>query len=79
MDRKPGGLTWVGSPAGQYDVGATWTAEGQLAVLEDGRGIAEDEVHCAVNVTLAVELAESQGVECVLVPGDAAPVERGLV
>lgn len=29
-----------------------------VAVLEDGSSVAEDEVHCTINVTVSVELPE---------------------
>ncbi|CAI0393957.1 unnamed protein product [Linum tenue] len=45
------------------------------AVLEDGGGVAEDEVHRAVDVALSVELALGVDVERVLVALDAALVE----
>ncbi|CAA7398418.1 unnamed protein product [Spirodela intermedia] len=51
----------------------------EVAGLENHGSVAEDEVHRAVDVALAVELAEGVGVEGILVPLKAAPVERRLV
>ena len=47
----------------------------EVAVLEDGGGVAEDEVDGAVDVAVAVELAEGVGVEGVLIPHKAAFIE----
>ncbi|GER51142.1 ribosome-recycling factor [Striga asiatica] len=70
-------LARVCAAAGEDDVvGPTGTglAEDDAAALEDGSRVTEDEVDCAVDVAVAVELAEGEGVEGVLVPGDAAAV-----
>lgn len=50
-------------------------AKKEVAALEDGRGVSEDEVDGAVDAALSVELPEGEGVEGVLVAGDGAPVE----
>jgi len=47
--------------------------------LEDGCPIAKNEVYGAIDVTFTVELAERVGIEGVLVPFHAAPVEGRLV
>jgi hypothetical protein len=54
-------------------------ARPEVAALEHGGGIAEDEVHGAVDVAVAVELAVRMRVQRVLVPGDAAAVDDGAV
>ncbi|KAH0470260.1 hypothetical protein IEQ34_001818 [Dendrobium chrysotoxum] len=51
----------------------------KIAVLEEGGGVAEDEVDGAVDVAVAVELAEGVDVESVLVADEAAAVEGGEV
>lgn len=51
----------------------------QLAVLEDGGGVAEDEVHRAGDLAFSVELTHRVGVEAVLVAEDPASVEDGEV
>lgn len=51
----------------------------EVAVLEDDGGVAEDEVDGAVDVAVAVELAEGVDVEGVLVSDKAAVVEGGEV
>lgn len=50
-----------------------------IAVLEDDRGVAEDEVHRPVDRALAVELAVGVCVECVLECVHGAPVEERLI
>lgn len=55
------------------------SARVEAAALEHGGGVAEDEVDGAVDVAVAVELAEGVGVERVLVPREAAAVEGGEV
>lgn len=50
-----------------------------LAVLQDGGAVAEDEVDGAGDAAFAVELPEGVGVESVLVPFHAAPEEGRLV
>lgn len=81
MDRDPGVLVGV-RPALRGDrvflVGHRLSGK-DVAVLEDGGSIAEDEVDSAVDVAFAVELAEGVDVECVLVALEAASVERGEV
>ena len=54
-------------------------AEDQIAVLEYSGGVSEDEVDGAVYVAFSVELAECLCEECVLVAGDAAPEEDGVI
>lgn len=51
----------------------------EVAVLEDDGGVAEDEIDGAVDVALAVELAERVDVESVLVANEAALVKCGEV
>ncbi|KAB8106844.1 hypothetical protein EE612_041350, partial [Oryza sativa] len=51
----------------------------EVAVLEHDGGVAEDEVHRAVDVAVAVELAKRVRVQRVLVAREAAPVERRQV
>ncbi|CAA7394999.1 unnamed protein product [Spirodela intermedia] len=46
------------------------SAGGDVAVLEDGGGVAKDEVDSAADAALAEELAQGVGVERVLVAGD---------
>lgn len=50
-----------------------------VGVLDDGDGVAEDEVDGAVNVAVAVELALRVDVQGVLVAFEAAAVEDGVV
>lgn len=50
-----------------------------VAVLEDGSGVAEDKVDGAVDVGVPVELAVGMGVEGVLVALDGATVDDGPV
>lgn len=49
------------------------------AVLEDHGRVAEDEVDCAVDVAVAVELSLRVRVEGVLVADDVAPVDHRVV
>jgi len=81
VNGEAGVLAGVASAVGQNGVvaGAAGAAEEEVAALEDGDGVAEDEVDRAVNVAFCVELAEGVGVEGVLVPCYAAPVEDGTV
>lgn len=51
----------------------------EVAVLEDDGGVAEDEIDSAVDVALAVELAERVDVKSVLVADEAALVKCGEV
>lgn len=50
-----------------------------VAVLKDGGGVAEDEVHGAVDVAVAVELPLGVREEGVLVASEAATVEDGEI
>lgn len=50
-----------------------------VAVLEDGGSVAEDEVDGAVDITVSIELPEGVDVESVLVALEAAAVEGGEV
>ncbi|CAL1390128.1 unnamed protein product [Linum trigynum] len=81
LEREPGRLARVRPAVGEDDDGVPrpGPAKEEAAALEDGGGVAEDEVDGAGDVALAVELAEGEGVEGVLVPGDAAAVEDGAV
>lgn len=56
-----------------------WLPCEDLALLQDGGAVAEDEVDCAGDAALAVELPERVGVQGVLVSFHAAPEEGGLV
>lgn len=49
------------------------------AVLENYGGVAENEVDCSVNFGFADELAVRVDVKCVLVSGNAAAVDDGVV
>jgi hypothetical protein len=51
----------------------------QVAALQHDGGVAEDEVDGAVHVAVAEELAQGVHVQRVLVPHEAAPVERRQV
>lgn len=64
LEGEAGVLAGIGSSAGEDHVvgAAPGAAEHYVAVLENGGGVSEDEIDCAVNVTFAVELAESEGV-----------------
>jgi hypothetical protein len=48
----------------------------KLAVLEHHSSIAEDEVHCASNIAISVELPEAVGIEGVLIGINAASVNH---
>lgn len=75
---EPGVLVGVAARLRREDVGLAGDggAGDELARLEDGGGVAEDEVDGAGDGALAVELAERVRVERVLVALDAAPVRR---
>ncbi|EYU24969.1 hypothetical protein MIMGU_mgv1a022106mg, partial [Erythranthe guttata] len=79
VDRYPGVLVRVGSSLGGDDVLLLvhWAACVDHAVLQNGGGVAKDEVDGAVDVAFFVELALRVDVECVLVPFEAAAVEHG--
>lgn len=64
VDRGAGVLIWVGPALGGDGVELVghWKAWVNVAVLEDDGGIAEDEVDGAVDVTVAIELAEGMSV-----------------
>lgn len=72
-------MSWVGPPACQDGIVTLVSAEYDIATLEDGGGVTEDEVDAAVDVAFSVELAEGEGVECVLVANDATLVENGVI
>lgn len=77
MNREARVLARVGAAVGQDGVeggAAAGTAEDEVAALEDGSRVSEDVVNGAVDVALAVKLAEGESVEGVLVAGDATPV-----
>lgn len=52
------------------------TAKDDIATLEDGSGVSEDEVDAAVYLTFSVELAEGKCVECILVTDNATLVQN---
>ncbi|KAF7824807.1 putative pectinesterase/pectinesterase inhibitor 24 [Senna tora] len=52
-----------------------WFSGIDVAALEDYSCIAKYEVYCAIDVTFSVELPQGMGIEGVLVPLEAAPVE----
>lgn len=77
MHRETRVLARVAAAVGQDGVeasAAAGAAEDEVAALEDGGRVAEDVVDGAEDVALAVELAEGESVERVLVAGDAASV-----
>ena len=77
MDRYPGGLVRVNAPLRGDGIGlARQGLSGvDVAVLEDGSCIAEDEVDRAIDFTVTVELTEGVGVEGVLVAHEFTAVE----
>lgn len=56
-----------------------WLPSKDLAILQDCRTIAEDEVDGAGYGAFTVELAEGMGVEGVLIAFHAAAIEGGLI
>lgn len=52
-----------------------WFPGQYSAVLEDGSRVSEYEIHCAVDVTFAVELAVRVRVECVLICIELTTIE----
>lgn len=52
-----------------------WFSDDEDGVLDDGGGVAEDEIDGAGDDAVAVELAVGLGVECVLVAFHSAIVE----
>ncbi|KAH0465948.1 hypothetical protein IEQ34_006051 [Dendrobium chrysotoxum] len=74
-------LVLVGAALGCDHVGfSLLRSSGEdIAVLDDDRRVAKDEVDCAVDVAFAVELALCVDAERVLVSFDAASVENRLV
>ena len=46
-----------------------------LAVLEDGVAVAEDEIDGSVDVAFTVELSKGVGIKCVLVAFDTASIK----
>ena len=71
------GLIWV--LAALRGDGVLLVGEEELAVLEDGGGVVEDEVDGAGDVVLPEELAHGVGVEGVLVAAHGAAEEDGEV
>lgn len=51
----------------------------QAAILEDHGRVPKDEVDCAIDVALAIELAEGVDIKRVLVANEAATVKGGEV
>ena len=71
---------WLGSSRPCAVTTFFWpAARVEAAALQHGGGVAEDEVDGAVDVAVAVELAEGVRVQRVLVPREAAAVEGGEV
>ena len=81
MDDESGGFVWlvsaVCSDGGELVLHGL--SDEDVGVLEDGGGVAEDEVDGAVDLTATVELAIGVGVESVLVSLEAASEEDGFV
>lgn len=69
-------MTGVGPPACQDCIVALVPAKDDIATLEDGSGVSENEVDASVYVTFSVELAEGKCVECVLVTDKATLVQN---
>lgn len=81
LEGEAGGLVGVLAALGRDGVllvGEALAGE-DLAVLEDGSGVAEDEVDGATDLALAEELAHGVGVQGVLVGPKAAAEEDGEV
>ena len=66
-------------PALRGDGVALVVMQVDVAVLQDDSGVAEDEVDCAVDIAVAVELISGVDVEGVLVPFKAALIEHGML
>lgn len=81
VNREAGVLSGVGPAVCENDVVgvAAWAAEHQIAALENGDCVSEDEIDGAVDVALPVELAVGVGEEGVLVSRNAATVEDGTI
>jgi hypothetical protein len=81
VDRNPRVLVRVISALGRYHVhlALQWPPHIYKAILENYRGVAENEVHGAVDVTLSVELALGVDHQGVLVALEGTPVEDGEI
>lgn len=81
LERKPGSTTRVGAALGGYGVelARQGSPGADVAILENGGGIAADEVDCAVDGAVAEELTVGLCVQRVLVPRHFAPVEYSPV
>lgn len=78
LEREASVLTRVRPAISENDVVAiaAWTTKDKKAVLENGGGVAEDEVDGAVDIAFPVELTEGESVESVLVASYATPVHN---
>lgn len=78
MDDNTRILIRVGSSLSSDCVSVTtWTACEDVAVLENGCCVSEDEIDGSVNVAIAVKLTVGVNVECVLVTFETAFVKNG--
>jgi len=53
-----------------------WPSCINVAGLEDHSSVAKDEIHCAIDVAISVELSLGVHIESVLVPFKATPIEH---